>query len=162
MTNLLTKDAGNRALRSFLTGLAIDLLVGVTLVLVTYFADKNSWGTIEWSILGFSLFKSVVQAGGAFVLRQFLDPSKFPTPLPPAPQPQPYEGRHVRNPFNNRNEGGYAVLGALGLGLIVLSVILLVTTLLKAFVVSIPVLVILFIVGLVLLFLDRRNGSGVV
>jgi ABC-type amino acid transport system permease subunit len=61
------------------------------------------------------------------------------------------------------NEGGYAVLGALGLGLIILSVLLLVTTLLKVFVVSFVVLIVLFVVGLVLLFLDgRRTGSGIV
>lgn len=59
-------------------------------------------------------------------------------------------------------EAGYAVLGALGLGLVVLSVILLVTTLLKAFVVAWPVLIVLFVVGLVLLFLDRGNTRGVV
>lgn len=85
----LLPDAKNRSLRTFLTGLAIDVATGIALVLLTYFADKNSWGTIEWAILSFSVFKSVVQALAAFILRRFLDPSKFPTPLPPDPQVEP-------------------------------------------------------------------------
>lgn len=82
-TTLLAADARNRGIRSFLTGLAIDVGVGVTLVLVTYVAAATSWGTIQWVVLSFSIAKSVVQAGGAFVLRRFLDPSRLPTPLPP-------------------------------------------------------------------------------
>lgn len=85
----LKADAGNRSLRSFLTGLAIDVGVGITLVLVTYFMDKNSWGAIEWTLLSFSIFKSFLQAAGAFILRYFLDPSRVPTPLPPSPVPPP-------------------------------------------------------------------------
>lgn len=89
MTTRLTEDANNRAVRTFLVGLVIDVAVGVTLVLVTYFADRNSWGEIEWTILSFSVAKSVVQAVGAFVLRRFVDTSAIPTPLPPAPVPPP-------------------------------------------------------------------------
>lgn len=85
----LTEDATNRSVRTFLVGLSIDITVGVTLVLLTYFVDKNAWGAIEWTVLSFSLFKSLLQAAGAFVLRRFLDASRIPTPLPPAPVPEP-------------------------------------------------------------------------
>lgn len=91
MTTRLTHDANNRAVRTFIVGLAIDVAVGVALVLTTYFAERNSWGEIEWTILGFSVAKSVVQAVGAFVLRRFVDASRIPTPLPPAPVPPPAE-----------------------------------------------------------------------
>ena len=81
---LLTADAKNRSTRTFLVGLSIDVTVGITLVLVSTFASAHEWGSIQWTILSFSLAKSVVQAGGAFILRRFLDPSGFPTPRPPA------------------------------------------------------------------------------
>jgi hypothetical protein len=88
-TQELTADAKNRGVRTLLTGLAIDVAVGVALVLAAYFASANSWGDLEWAILAFSLAKSVVQAVCSFILRKFLDPSKFPTPLPPADPGEP-------------------------------------------------------------------------
>lgn len=84
-TDYLKRDASNRAARALLIGLTIDVAVGVTLVLVTYFADKTDWGAIEWGTLGLLLVKSALQAVGSFVTRRFLDPSNVvPTPLPPA------------------------------------------------------------------------------
>jgi hypothetical protein len=73
----------------------------------------------------------------------------------PASEPgvPPYQGQHARG------AAGYAVLGALGLGLIVLSVLLFVLTLLKVVAFSWVVLVVLFVVGLVLVFIDR-GGPG--
>lgn len=85
----LTEDATNRGWRSLLVALTIDVGVAVVLVLVTYFAEHNSWGELEWAILGFALVKSALQAVGSFVLRRFVDASRFPTPLPPAPVPPP-------------------------------------------------------------------------
>lgn len=79
----LRLDATNRSLRTFVQGLAIDVSVGVALVLATFFADKNSWGEVEWTILTFSVAKSVVQALAAYIMRAFLDGSSVPTPLPP-------------------------------------------------------------------------------
>ena len=84
----LTEDASNRALRTFLTGLAIDIAVGIALVLTTVFATANGWGDLETAVLTFSIAKSVVQSICSFVLRRFLDGS-VPTPLPPTPQPAP-------------------------------------------------------------------------
>lgn len=93
-TNLdyLKADAKNRSVRTFLTGLSIDVAVGIALVLGTYFANKNTWGDVEWLLLSFSLFKSFVQAAAAFVLRRFLDQSRLPTPLPPTDPGEPSDG----------------------------------------------------------------------
>lgn len=60
-----------------------------------------------------------------------------------------------------KGEAGYTILGALGVGIIVLTVLLLVLTLLKVFAVSYIVLVVLFVIGLVLLLVDSRHGRGV-
>lgn len=79
----LTADAQNRALRSFVQGLGIDVLVAIGLVLATTFDGANGWGDLEWSILAFSLLKSVVQACASYVMRKYLDRSSIPTPLPP-------------------------------------------------------------------------------
>lgn len=77
-------DAKNRSWRTFLVGMSIDVAVGVTLVLVSTFASADGWGSIQWIVLSFSVAKSFVQSAGAYVLRRFLDPSRIPTPLPPA------------------------------------------------------------------------------
>lgn len=87
----LTEDAKNRSWRTALQGLAIDVLVGITLVILSAFATANGWSDFQWAILGFSVAKSAVQAAAAFIMRRFVDTSRIPTPLPPDPQPQPAE-----------------------------------------------------------------------
>lgn len=89
MLNLLQADAKNRALRTFIVNLVADVAVAIVLLLVTTFQDANSWGDIEWTVLGFSLAKTVVASAGSFILRRYIDPSGIPTPLPPSPVPQP-------------------------------------------------------------------------
>lgn len=64
---------------------------------------------------------------------------------PPAPA---YQGSALKG------QAGYAVLGAIGIGLIILTVLLLVATLLKLVAVSWIVLIVLFVIGVVLLALD--------
>jgi len=90
-TDLLTADAKNRALRTFIQGLAIDLAVAVGTVLVTVFATAGGWGDIQWAVVGFSLAKTVVQTVVSYVMRRKIDGSVIPTPLPPTPQPEPAE-----------------------------------------------------------------------
>lgn len=85
----LTEDASNRAFRTFLQGLAIDVAVGIALALGTYFATKSSWGEVETAVLTFSIAKSFVQSLCSFIMRRFMDASRIPTPLPPTPQPAP-------------------------------------------------------------------------
>jgi hypothetical protein len=85
----LADDAGNRALRTFLQALAVDVLLALALVLYNTFEQANSWGSFDWSVLGFLAVKTVVVSAASYFMRRVLDPSGFPTPLPPAPVPRP-------------------------------------------------------------------------
>lgn len=82
---LLQADASNRGWRTFVTGLAIDVTVGVALVLVTLVGPWSNWGDVQWAILSFSIFKSVLQAVCAYVLRRFLEGSGGKVPMVPLP-----------------------------------------------------------------------------
>lgn len=86
---LLRQDAGNRAHRVFLQGLAID--VGVAVSILAYNLASTPDDELSWYLIGASLARTVVQSGAAFVMRAFIDPSRVPTPLPPLPQPAPAE-----------------------------------------------------------------------
>ena len=80
----LQQDAANRAWRSFLQGLGIDVLVALALVVYTVLDSAASWTALEWNIIGFTLLKTVLITAASYVMRRFMDPSKVPTPLPPA------------------------------------------------------------------------------
>jgi hypothetical protein len=66
-------DARNRALRTFLQGLAIDVAVSVCVVLITVFATASSWGELQWVAIGFTLGKTVLMTIAAYVMRRFVD-----------------------------------------------------------------------------------------
>lgn len=85
----LVADSNNRSIRTLLQGLAIDVVVALALTVGTYVATRNSWDEMEWIVLSFSVFKSLVQAVAAYVMRRWLDKSSLPTPLPPDPVPEP-------------------------------------------------------------------------
>lgn len=89
MNSLLGLDASNRAVRSFIQGLAIDVAVAVAMWAVTVVNDAAEWGDVQWAIVGFTLAKTLVQSVAAYVMRRYLDPSKVPTPLPPEPPGEP-------------------------------------------------------------------------
>ncbi len=84
----LEQDARNRALRTFLVGLAIDLAVAVALLLQD---ATSSTAEPDYRLLAASLLRTVIQTTSAYVLRRFLDPSRLPTPLPPADPGEPDE-----------------------------------------------------------------------
>lgn len=86
---LLTTDAQNRALRTFLVSLVADVGIAVTLLLYNIFDSANGWSEIDWAVMGFLLVKTLVTSAGSFVLRRFLDGSSLPTPLPPSPVAPP-------------------------------------------------------------------------
>lgn len=77
----LTQDAGNRALRTALQALGTEVLIQVVPALLALVQDE----TIEWDIqVVTSLVRIAVIAGLSFLMRRVLDPSRIPTPLPPA------------------------------------------------------------------------------
>ena len=78
----LTADARNRALRTFLQGLAWDVLVAVAVVVYT--VVTTSGDRIAWGLLGASIVKTLLVTVASYVMRAKLDPSGMPTPLPPA------------------------------------------------------------------------------
>lgn len=85
----LAADAKNRAVRTFLQGLAIDLGVAVAaLVLANVDKITSREGLI---LFGITLAKTVVTTVASYVMRRFVDGSSVPTPLPPAPVPAPNE-----------------------------------------------------------------------
>lgn len=80
-TAVLARDARNRALRSFLQGLAIDVAVAVCALILTLTSGAQAWQ--GWTAVGLSLARTVLQAGASYVMRRYIDASRVPTPLPP-------------------------------------------------------------------------------
>jgi hypothetical protein len=68
-------DATERSLRSFAQGLALDLVVAVTLVLATGFGAIE-WTPTYWKALGLTLAKSVLQALVSYVMRVVVEPKR--------------------------------------------------------------------------------------
>ena len=87
--SLRTNDARNRALRTFVQGLAADVLAAVILLVLPVFSSATGWQDIDWKVLAFLLAKTVAVTALSFVMRQYLDASKVPTPLPPADPGEP-------------------------------------------------------------------------
>ena len=108
MPTILAADARNRALRTFLQGLGIDVAVAVATVLYTWLnSDADLSSREAWVGVGILLGKTALTTAASYVMRRFLDSSSVPTPLPPAPVPEPntdeldddqqgdaYEGAH--------------------------------------------------------------------
>lgn len=90
MTNKLRRaDAGNRSLRVLLQGVGFAILAAVVMVLYPVLSSAHGWDDLHWSLLGFSLLQAVGTAVLAYFMRTVLDPSGFPTPLPPANSGEP-------------------------------------------------------------------------
>lgn len=86
----INRDAINRAARTLWQGVGIDIVVAVALVVGSYIATADGWGAIEWTLLAFSVFKSVVQAVVAYITRRYVDTSRRLqqskiAPTPPQP-----------------------------------------------------------------------------
>lgn len=78
----LVVDAQNRAWRTFVQGLGVDVLGALALAVYTFLAQP---GPIVWALFGTLLAKTLGTSAASYVMRRFLDPSKIPTPLPPVP-----------------------------------------------------------------------------
>lgn len=85
----LTKDATNRAARTLYQQLGIDVLVAIAMFVSTELMSHSDWSEFNWKVLGFSFAKTILSTIASFVMRRFMDASKVPTPLPPAPVPPP-------------------------------------------------------------------------
>lgn len=95
-SHLRQVDAKNRGVRTVLQGIAFSVLAAIVMVLYPVFTDAHSWGDLHWSLLGFSLAQAAGMSVLSYLMRQVLDPSAVPTPLPPADPGEPDD-----------NEGGY-------------------------------------------------------
>lgn len=83
----LSLDARNRALRTLMVNLAIDVFTAVGMALTEVL--NTSGNDVDWRLMAALVLKTAVATAGSFVLRRFGDPSSVWTPLPPAPQPAP-------------------------------------------------------------------------
>jgi hypothetical protein len=64
-------DARNRALRTFLQGLAVDVLL--TVALVVY--DATSSENVQWRLIPLLLAKSVLTSAASYVMRKVKPPA---------------------------------------------------------------------------------------
>lgn len=84
---LRTRDAQNRSLRTFVQGLGIDVAVAIcALVLASVDTISDRAGLV---LFGIALAKTIVMTVASYVMRQFLDSSGIPTPLPPGDPGEP-------------------------------------------------------------------------
>lgn len=73
----IAKDAQNRAWRTLLQGLVFDVTAAGVLVLFTAISRAETWSDLEWTLIAFALFKSVMVSGLSYLMRRvFAD--KFP------------------------------------------------------------------------------------
>lgn len=66
-----TADAKNRAFRTFLVSIGFDVAVAVALLLLPIFQTAAGWSDFDWTLLTFSIFKTVVISALSFFLRYF-------------------------------------------------------------------------------------------
>jgi hypothetical protein len=88
-TAALNVDARNRALRSFVQGLTIDVVVAIAAALLVWLPGADLSSKDAWIVIGITLAKTILQTAASYVMRRFVDASAIPTPLPPTPQPEP-------------------------------------------------------------------------
>jgi hypothetical protein len=91
----LNVDARNRALRSFVQGLAIDVVVAIAAALLVWLPGADLSSRDAWILIGITLAKTILQTAASYVMRRFVDASGVPTPLPPAPVPPPADPNKV-------------------------------------------------------------------
>ena len=61
--------------RTVLQGLALDVLIGITLFLMTVIGDLE-WTRAYWLLLGAGVAKSAIQAVVAYMVRKLLPPKQ--------------------------------------------------------------------------------------
>ena len=88
-TALRANDARNRALRTFLQGLAFTVAAALVASLLSAVTTAASWGEFGGILVGFAFFQSIAVACLSWLMRAVLDGSGVPTPLPPADPGEP-------------------------------------------------------------------------
>lgn len=71
--SLVAVDARNRALRTFLQNIGFDIAAALVVVLYTVIAPAESWGDIQWAVLGFTLVKTASVTGLSYLMRKVFD-----------------------------------------------------------------------------------------
>ena len=67
-------DAKNRALRTFIQGLGIDILVALVVLITPILIGANGWEDFaEWKIILFSVVKTVLTTAASYIMRRFVD-----------------------------------------------------------------------------------------
>lgn len=64
-------DAKNRALRTFLQGLGVDVLAALVLLVFPVVSGASDWSSFDWQILGFLAAKTVAVTILSYVMRYF-------------------------------------------------------------------------------------------
>lgn len=90
-TRALKADARNRAKRTLLQGLAIDVLVAIGTAMAMWLPDAMITAGESWLVLGVSVAKTAMTVLASWLMRLKLDRSSVPTPLPPADPGEPDE-----------------------------------------------------------------------
>ena len=84
----LVADAKNRALRTFLQGLAIDLATALAALVLVWLPDADLSSRDAWLVLATGAARTVLGSIASYVMRLKLD-ATLPTPLPPANPGEP-------------------------------------------------------------------------
>lgn len=72
---IVESDARNRAVRTFLQGLGLDVAVAVVVVLASFILVDVQWTATYWLALGLALSKTVVQSIVAYFVRKLVPPA---------------------------------------------------------------------------------------
>lgn len=74
MDATVKQDAKNRAYRTLVQGLLIDIAIAVAAVLLVWLPDADITSREAWTVLGVSVAKSVLTAIASFVMRLKVSP----------------------------------------------------------------------------------------
>lgn len=75
MSDHVQTDAKNRAARTALQGLAVDVLVAVAAALLLWLPDADLSSREAWIVLGTSLAKTILTAAASYVMRLKVSPN---------------------------------------------------------------------------------------
>lgn len=77
MTNTAVQaDAAQRAKRTFIQGIALDVAVAIAVALLAWLPDADLTDRAAWIILGTSLAKTVLTAVASYVMRLKVRPDQ--------------------------------------------------------------------------------------